>query len=339
MNERITLYAGSFGANSSIEDMVEEANAIAGSDFNVVLLAFVNVDQDDNITFNGYFPELNPTLTPLISPLVKDIFALMKAGTTMSYTGGKIVADKKGAGPAKKLLFSIGGWSWAQTAFRIYSPSSNGPLYPKFKTIADAYHIDGFDFDYEPPYIYNATLKQVYDQLPYYSQEHPDPNRQKGIDTSIKGFDTTMDYTMLADVMQGFLKQDSTWEITAAPFESPSWWGDVASAVPSISWFNVQFYSGTNNEPSSDWASNLKTWMDGTGMNADQLDPGPNADPNGLPQYDASTMKAAVATAKGSYPITGAFVWRYTFIKGDMSGWAAAMQNGLATKTVPPKTS
>ena len=338
MSERITLYAGSFGANSSIQDMVDEANAIAASDFNVVLLSFVNVDDEDNLVFNGYFPELNPTLTPLISPLVKDIFAFMKAGTSMTYTNGQIVADQKGVGPAKKLLFSIGGWTWAQSVFRIYSPSSNGPLYPKFKTIADAYHIDGYDFDYEPPYIYGKTLEEVYKQLPYYSNT-ANPNRQKGIDTSIQGFDTTMDYTMLADVMQGFLNQDSSWEITAAPFEEPSWWGEVVTAVPSISWFNVQFYSGTNNESPSDWASNLESWIQGTAMSADRLDPGPNADPNGTPQYDASTMQTAVANAKGSYSINGAFVWRYTFIKGNMSGWASAMKNGLATRTVPPKSS
>lgn len=306
-------------SSSEIAQIISTANTIAASDFNAIYLSFLHLDTLDNLTYNYNSWFDGPRDTLAVYNQLDKVFANMKNATESVLQGGNIVAGNiYPNAPKKVILFSLGGYDNSQDILRAYAPN-NGNTNARIKRVLTKYGIDGIDLDYEP-FIYNGSCAQVWNTLPNASQP-PNYNNQKGIDTT--GFAQLPSHQMLASLTQTLRTQAGATYITAAPYESQSWWGQVGAN--NFDWWNVQFYEGTNDVSPNMWVSTFNSWMSvASGKPNSFLVPGTNAKTFSQQQLTDALTNLQNANIQSG----GAFIWNYSHISNDNPGsWGTLIAN------------
>ncbi|HKV07772.1 MAG TPA: glycosyl hydrolase family 18 protein [Thermoanaerobaculia bacterium] len=122
-----------------LEQLQGYVSDLQGSNFSVVIFAFIHVDAEGNLYFNGGAPmisggQLQSGLSDLSS-----LFSTLKS-----------------SGSVGKLFFSIGGYGPSDSDFnnmgaliQQYGTGPGNPLYQNFQALAQSLSIDGIDFDLE----------------------------------------------------------------------------------------------------------------------------------------------------------------------------------------------
>lgn len=125
--------------SQQLEQLQGYVSDLQGSNFSTIIFAFIHVDAEGNLYFNGGAPmisggQLQSGLSDLPS-----LFSTLKSGGTVN-----------------KLFFSIGGYGPSDDDFNNmgalitqYGTGPSNPLYQNFQALAQSLSIDGIDFDLE----------------------------------------------------------------------------------------------------------------------------------------------------------------------------------------------
>lgn len=191
----------------------------------------------------------------------------------------EISALKQSGSSVTKIFGSIGGggvgdYGNIENLIQQYGTGSDSPLYQNMLALKNAVPIDGIDLDDE----------DNYDQ------------------------DTIVQYSLMLNGM-GL-------EVTFCPYTQQSFWVGCLDAVTaqggSVSWFNLQCYSGgAGNDPAS-WAAAINPVPVVPGMSS-----------------DSSSDQVCSQFQEWADEVNGGFIWTYKGIADDTAAYASAIANGL----------
>lgn len=310
------LFSSSNPSDSLVKAIIEEANTVAASDFNVLLINFLHVDTLDhlNLGYKAWFNGPQQATAPVYDQLPA-IFANIKEGRASVDSSGIIIAGASYPdAPKKIILLSLGGALNSQDMLRVYAPD-NGNVYAAIQTVISTYHIDGIDLDYEPAPPYDSSCAYVLAQA-----AAGNPHNKLGVDTT--GFAALPAHEMLAGLIQNLRSQSGAKYISAAPYEALSWWTSVGPA--NFDWWNVQFYAGQFADCPDQWVAKFQEWQAAApNQPSTFIVPGINTNANcgsGNPDSLAASLENLVDS---NIQAGGAFIWNYTQIENDdPANWA-----------------
>ncbi len=300
--KKVLWIEGTFDTLKPDQSTLDAAEEIANSDFNVVIFGFIHCMPKDQ-----YVDAWHLVWNNADAPLESVQAAYATAGFDLVDDVFNII--KNGGPPGRQVLFSIGGYKNAQDFARLDSQSAtfykNDPsdssltANNNLPVIIEGFGIDGFDIDLEGG-----------------SKEYPNP------------FDSTNApsfQSYLANLVQAFPSNT----ITMAPVSPGCFWVSTLENTlrPGggnlVSWLNVQPHGWPdvknsvvdNADALGLSASNVGDFIV-KGIRADEMPVGDQIDAYVANQYGAPDPA-----------IAGAYLWKYSAMKGYLTSWTNALKN------------
>jgi hypothetical protein len=290
MSKRNTIWVQSAFNQNQVPKIKDAVDRIGASVYDVVIMASLHVDSKGQFYFGDTpFDRMWDGFSP----------ALLDMKTSFQTT--------------KKLLITIGGWG-NEADFDHIAADVPG-FTNKFVRLAEIYHLDGLDLDFEGPY------------TPKYRD-------------------------ILVSIINSYHATGTNPIITMSPYTDAGFWagqdgvlsGTRTRAGNAVRWLNVQFYSGSSNTPPFEWPACFKSWKDAVangpngipeGQAAGFIDPGCNTE-----TYTLKDIREAITATVEAYPeMGGAFAWNYDQIGGlNLGEWARTMYGALNGAEVPARS-
>lgn len=164
-----------------------------------------------------------------------------------------------------------------------------------------------------------------------------------GIDLDYGGAEDADHAALLASIAERYAALAPGAIITAAPYHGQEFWAGkdgVLSRTATgkgnlISWFNVQFYQGTVNQPPagyldlfSAWATAIGEKGNGVAKPAEFIVPGCNAT---VPNFTPADMAIGLGNIRNKYTeIGGGFVWNHVGLNAPVKEWGKAISKAVA---------